>query len=341
MVLDFQNKMIDDLISMLETSADKSDHHKETLLFLRKWMGENDFFTIKTSGTTGPIKDIEFTKDSLIRSAQITLNTFSLIEGDEVLNCLPFSFVAGKMMLVRAIVGKLKLHLVEPRANPIASLDKRIKFAAFTPFQLQNIIEQNPEKLDFIESAIIGGSKVEMRLEEELQAFGTAFYETFGMSETLTHLAIRMINGRNRSPYFKALEGFDISITKEQCLIISASHIPNGPIVTNDIVQLTEDRQFLWLGRKDNVINTGGIKVYPETIEKKLAGQIDQAFMITKLPDEMLGEKVVLVIEDGTYISLSDIDFSSLTKYEKPKELRLVRELPRNKNGKIVRKIET
>jgi len=341
MILDFQNKTINDLISVLESSANESDYYQDALLFLRKWIGENELFTIKTSGTTGSIKNIEFTKDSLIRSAEITLNTFSLVKGDTVLNSLPFSFVAGRMMLVRAIVGRLKLHLILPSANPIATLETKIKFAAFTPFQLQKIIEQNADKLQLIECVIVGGSKVEMRLEEELQDCKTRCYETFGMSETLTHVAIRKINGENRSPYFKVLNGFDISTTKDQCIIISAAHLQNSPIVTNDIVQLADDGQFLWLGRKDNVINTGGIKVYPETIEKKLAGQIDQAFMITKLQDEMLGERVVLVIETDSNISLSDFNFSTLTKYEKPKELRLVKELPRNKNGKIVRKIDT
>jgi O-succinylbenzoic acid--CoA ligase len=159
------------------------------------------------------------------------------------------------------------------------------------------------------------------------------------MSETLTHIAIRAINGDDRSAFFTALKGFDIKITEDECLLISATHLPNAPIITNDIIELIDPNHFLWLGRKDNVINTGGIKVYPETIEKKLDGRIDHSFMISKLTDEKLGEKVVLVIESDGNLNLSDFDFSSLTKYEKPKELRLVKQLPRNKNGKLVRKI--
>lgn len=339
MVLDFQNRTIDSILSTLENEGNTSEYFSDALMFLRKWNQNDEVFSIKTSGTTGPIKQIHFEKDSLIRSAQITLKTFSLAEGDDILNSLPFSFVAGKMMLVRAIVGKMKLHLIEPSANPISSLNEKIKFAAFTPFQLQHIIEQTPEKLELIDSAIIGGSKVEMSLEKELQGYKTSFFETFGMSETLTHIAKRAINGDDRSSFFNVLEGFNISISEDQCLLISASHLPNSPIITNDIVELIDLKHFLWLGRKDNVINTGGIKVYPETIEKKLDGRIDQSFMISKLPDEKLGEKVVLVIESDGNLNLSDFDFSTLTKYEKPKELRLVKQLPRNKNGKLVRKI--
>lgn len=336
MILDFQKYSIDELILQLQNETEEDDYLNSILNFLSFWKIKEQF-KIMSSGTTGAKKELSFSKKSLIRSAQITIDAFSLKEGDLVINALPLTFVAGKMMFVRAIVGKLRVLVVEPSANPIVKLENKISFSAFTPYQLQHIIEESAEKLSLFNKIIIGGSKISDKLDSLIQSTKAEIYETFGMSETLTHIALRPVNGKGKSDYFSVLPAFTISTNEDDCLLINAKHIGNTSIETNDIIRLEGKREFQWVGRKDNVINSGGVKLFPEEIEKKLSKVIDQPFMICKTMDDDLGEKVVLVIESKNDIKLTDINFSHLSKYEIPKELRLLNQLPRNKNGKLIR----
>lgn len=336
MILDFQKYTIDELIRQLQNETEEDEYLNSILEFLSLWKTKEQF-KIMSSGTTGVKKELLFSKKSLVRSAQITIDAFSLKEGDIVINALPLTFVAGKMMLVRAIVGKLRVLVLEPSANPIVKLENKITFSAFTPYQLQHIIEESAEKLNLINKIIIGGSKISDKLATLVQTTKAEVYETFGMSETLTHIAIRPVNGEGKSDYFSILPAFAISTNEDDCLLINAKHLGSTSIETSDIIRLEGKRKFQWIGRKDNVINSGGIKLFPEEIERKLSIVIDQPFMIAKAMDNDLGEKVVLVIESKEDIKLADIDFSYLSKYEKPKELRLLHQLPRNKNGKLIR----
>lgn len=337
MELDFQKDSIDDILAKLERQSSSTPFFNDVSAFLEAWKHDNNKIVVKSSGTTGPVKEIQFSKGSLIRSAEITIQEFNLKVGDRLLCALPISFIAGKMMLVRAMVLKAKLLLFEPMANPIRKLEDTVDFAAFTPYQIQHILQHNPEKLKLISKIILGGSKVDQHLSERLANFKCEFYETFGMSETLTHVAIRPINGPSRSLHFKVLDAFRFDLNSEACLQIWADHLEDSPITTQDIIQKIDGTHFLWLGRKDNVINSGGVKVYPETIERKLAHKIDVPFIISKTKDELLGEKVVLVLETEDIYTLDAFDFSDLDPYEAPREIHIVAQFPRNNNDKIIR----
>jgi O-succinylbenzoic acid--CoA ligase len=336
MLIDFQQNSLEKIMLDLRARDDNDAYIKAVQTFLEQWNSDEDRFSVKTSGTTGPLKEIAFPRASLISSARITLDNFSLKEGDTVISALPLNFVAGRMMIVRAIVGKLKVLLLHPSSNPIRDLDQPVDFAAFTPYQLQHIIQESPDKLSLIKKAIIGGSKVDDALEKAMANMSTLFFETFGMSETLTHLAIRALNGPHKADHFTILKPFQFAINNDRCLLVKAAHISDDWLTTTDIIEKIDDAHFLWLGRKDHVINSGGVKVYPETIEKKIGDTIPFPFIITKRKDAKLGEKVVLIVQADEQDFVKP-DFKSLSRYEIPKEIRFVSQLARNENGKIIR----
>jgi O-succinylbenzoic acid--CoA ligase len=342
MLLDFESDSIEEVIIKLKKSSNAAKEYiSSSIRFLMDWNSAKPLFKVMSSGTTGKAKELEFDRSSLEQSALISINTFTLKPGDILFHALPLSFIAGKMMLVRAIIGKMKLYIVEPSANPLENLSTQIDFAAFTPHQLQSIISNSPEKLNLITTIIIGGSKLDLLLEKKLQAFDCKVYETFGMSETLTHFAVRKLKKTSENLSFEVLDGFDWGINEESCLWVSAAHLPHSPIQTNDLIEVIDKLHFIWLGRKDNVINSGGIKVYPETIERKFLPFISVPFIITKQKDEQLGEKVVLLIEEKNRgsIDFQKLDFSMLTKYERPREIKYINRFPLNKNGKINRSL--
>lgn len=339
-LLDFQKYGIEEIIEGIKNKDVEANGLIEDVLnFLIMWNSKANRFPIMSSGTTGDVKEMIFLKEALIASAKITLATFGLKKGDLVLQALPLTFVAGKMMLLRAIIGKLKLKIVLPTANPIKDLKDNYTFSAFTPHQLKTILIESPEKINLFSTLIIGGSKVDSNLENKLTSFNTTFYETFGMSETLTHVAIRQLNGEKKSLYFKILDGFDWDITTNDCLQVSAEHIKDSPIITKDLIERIDEDHFLWLGRVDNVINTGGIKVYPETIERKLSASIKQPFIISKRKDDKLGEKVIIYFEEihRKYFETNPPAFLELSVFERPKEINFIDNFPRNNNGKIIR----
>ncbi|HIC38349.1 MAG TPA: O-succinylbenzoic acid--CoA ligase, partial [Candidatus Marinimicrobia bacterium] len=263
-------------------------------------------------------------------SAELTRKTFGLKKGDSALLCMPMKYVAGKMMVVRALELGLDLKVVEPSSNPLKYMDEIIDFAAMVPFQLENSLND----LDQVKTLIVGGGQVSQQLIEKLQKISTQIFETYGMTETLTHVAIKPLNGPNISDLFRALDGIRFEKDDRGCLAIHASALNPVPIVTNDLVELIDENSFRWLGRFDNVINSGGIKIIPEVVEAKLLSIIpNNRFFINGESDESLGEKVVLVVE-GNVIEIS---FDSLEKFEKPKEIYFISEFLETESGKIRR----
>lgn len=345
MILDFSSvdkaSNLSDLIEK-QIKTEGELFWRDTELFIADWLSIKSQFEIKTSGTTGVPRTLVFSRESLRRSAEITNQTFGLDQSTHYLMCLPVHFVAGKMMLVRAFESQARVTIVEPSSNPIKSLDHAIDFAAFTPHQLYEIVDQNPEKLNLIKTAIIGGSEIPVDLREKIKHFSTRFFESFGMSETLTHLAIRPLNGSDQSSYFTVLEGFDISTTSEGCLRVKADHLGDKTWETNDVIEQVGPHRFRWLGRLDHVINSGGIKLYPERIEQKIQLLFKRPFAIVKQTDTKLGEIPVLFIESSPFSSnvekqlLKEI-YNRLLKYERPKKIVYLSTFPRNKNGKLIR----
>lgn len=306
--------------------------------FLIQWFGRDESIRMQTSGSTGEPKIIYHTKAAMLVSAENTLRYFNLQTGDKALLCLPSRFVAGKMMLVRAMMGGLELVCVAPSGNPLMNLTQAIKFAAMTPHQVIQTIRECPEKLHDLETLIIGGGEVNLRLIERLNMpdITTKCFSTFGMTETITHIALRQLNPLSSS--YKTLPGITVFETEKGTLGIYAPYIQEQPILTNDVIKMEGENAFQWLGRLDNVINSGGVKLHPELIEQKMSTLMKGVnFYLTGQKDDELGEIAVLVVETKEDIDLPDWS-QTLSKYECPKEVIFVDEFQRTPTGKVIRK---
>ncbi|WP_427874749.1 AMP-binding protein [Flavobacterium sp. MMS24-S5] len=297
--------------------------------FFLDWFDKKDYIEMTTSGTTGLPKLVRLKKQAMIQSALATGDFFDLKPGDKALLCLPTQFVAGKMMLVRSLILGLELDVVSPSLHPLELNTTTYDFVAMVPLQVQNSIAG----LSKVRKLIIGGAKLDSALEEKLLPLKTEIYETYGMTETITHIAAKRLG----DSVFSILPNVKISQDDRQCLVINVATISDEPIVTNDLVELLNEQQFKFLGRIDNVINSGGVKLIPEQIEAKLIGKINSRFFVTGLPDTTLGEKLVLVIE-GEKQDFEPEFFDVLGKYEKPKEIVFVSKFKENENGKLLRK---
>ena len=298
--------------------------------FISEWMNGNDEMMLQTSGSTGTPKPITVKKDWMKNSARLTGRTFGLKEGDSALLCMPMKYVAGKMMVVRALELELDLKVVEPCSNPLKNINEPINFAAMVPLQLENSLKD----LAKVKKLIVGGGQVNSKLEEKLQSVSTHVYETYGMTETLTHVAIKPLNGPSKSDVFRALDDIDFELDGRGCLVINAPKMNPKPVITNDFIDLVDEKSFRWLGRYDNIINSGGIKIIPEVVEAKLSSIVpNRRFFIAGKSDKSLGEKVVLVVEGKSM----DISCKSLDKFEQPKEIHFIPEFVETKSGKIHR----
>lgn len=310
--------------------------------FLLDWLNDKDYVEAKTSGSTGPPKLIRLKKSHMINSALATGKFFELPANTTALLCLPCEYIAGKMMLVRAMVLGWQLDLIPPKANPLDQLFKIYDFCAMTPFQLDNSLS----RLHLVKKLIVGGGTVSSNLKKLVQGLGTEVYETYGMTETITHIAARRINPKKekQSPIpFHTLPHISLSTDDRHCLVIDAPSISDEKIVTNDVVELLSPKTFILKGRIDNVINSGGIKLYPEEIEAKLEKVIAPRFFISSLPDDALGEKVVLMVEsEFSEEALENLEreireLRQLEKYEVPKKIYFVERFEETPSGKIHR----
>lgn len=296
--------------------------------FILDWFDDKSYIDMYTSGTTGTPKSIRIDKNAMVHSAIATGDFFDLQPGDRVLHCLPAKYVAGKMMFVRSFILGLDMDFVPPSSHPLEHNDEKYDFSAMVPLQAKNSLD----KLSQIKKLIIGGVKIHKSLEQELVKLPIKIYETYGMTETITHIAAKEVG----TEAFSTLPNVTVSVNENQCLEIVAKNIGGEKIVTNDIVKLISDSQFVWLGRFDNIINSGGIKLLPEQIENKLSHSIAGRFFVNGEPDETLGEKVVLYVE-GAPIEINHSIFDVLDKYEKPKEIIFIPKFKETATGKIMR----
>ncbi|MEO7978473.1 AMP-binding protein [Flavobacterium sp.] len=321
-----------DELTVIACSLIKEGNPNEQAIgdFLLDWFDEKEYIEMKTSGTTGLPKLIRLQKLAMIQSALATGKFFDLKSGDKALLCLPVKFIAGKMMLVRSLILGLDLDIVEPCTMPLASNKIVYDFAAMVPLQVQNSIKT----LEKVKKLIVGGAKMDAELEKKLLPLKTDVYETYGMTETITHIAARKVGEK----FFTVLPNVKIIKDNRGCLVIDIPVISEEPIITNDLIELITENQFTFLGRIDNVINSGGVKLIPEQIEAKLIGKINSRFFVTGIPDSLLGEKLILVIEGEKQHFSADF-FDVLDKYEKPKEIVFVPKFKENENGKLLRKL--
>ena len=307
--------------------------------FLTDWLSDSEYIVARTSGTTASPKIIHLSKQHMVNSAINTADFFDLEAGHSALHCLPANYIAGKMMLVRAIAIGLEIDLTEPSASPIFDYDKTYDFSAMVPLQLSQMVDY----VDNIKNILVGSAVVSNKLKARIQKCEGNIFETYGMTETCTHVAARRLNNFDRSPLpenqwhlFTALSNVNISQDLRGCLVIDAPYISTREIITNDIVKLHSDRTFEWLGRLDNVINSGGVKLYPEVIENKLSKQLMQRFFIASKDDESLGQKLILIVE-GEPNSIDKSVFDVLDKYEVPKQIYYLPEFIETFSGKIQR----
>ena len=293
-------------------------------------------------------KKIAATREQLKASARITAAYLKLEPEQTALVCLDVSFVAGLMMLVRAIEMGMNIIITHPEANPLQSLDPAINvdFAAFVPYQIEAILKSPQRgKLNAITNVIIGGAPLSEQTKVDLQSFTNNVYATYGMTETLTHIALQKINGVTDKT-FQVLPGFDIGTDARGCLTVKANHLGNEVIITNDLVELISKNQFRWLGRIDGVINSGGVKIIPEKVEAVVATifnklNLPNRFFIAGLPNAQLGEAVTLVVEgmltkDETE-SLTHALSQTLSRYENPKAIYCLEKFIYTNSGKINR----
>ena len=305
------------------------DFDRITGEFLLEWFNKKSFITVTTSGTTGVPKKINLEKQAMVNSALATAEFFNLKAGNRVLNCLSTNYIAGKMMLIRSMILGFEMDFVTPTSNPLKDNKHNYDFVAMVPMQVQNSISD----LYKVKKLIVGGAKISETLLKQLLEVPTQIYETYGMTETITHIAVKKIGEKS----FSVLPNIKIATDERGCLVIIASHISETKISTNDVIELLSETQFLLLGRIDNVINSGGVKLFPEQIEAKLSDKIKQRFFVIGIPDEKLGEQVLIVIE-GKPTLFDDLVFENLDPYEKPKSIRFVTKFIETESGKVMRK---
>lgn len=324
-----------------------TEYEQKVTDFCEKWLNGQNEFVIKTSGSTGEPKPISLTRFQMEASAKLTGKTFNLKAGDIALVCLNVEYIAGMMMLVRGMVLGLKLIIIVPSSKPLEGLEnQRIDFAAFVPLQLQTLLEDNRniEKLNQMKAIIVGGAAVNEVLENEIQPLFVPIFSTYGMTETVSHIAVRRLNGENKNQNFRVLEGVKIGLDARNCLNIIADASNNELIQTNDIVEMVGENEFKIIGRYDNIINSGGVKIQLEKVEKALENEIQilnvKRYFAFGISDEKLGQKLVLVVEKAfldqnvTNSFLKNIG-SILSKYEIPKEVLLIDNFLETPTGKI------
>lgn len=309
--------------------------------FLRKWQSESPTLSVRTSGSTGVPKVIEVEKDRMRASAQMTCDYLGLKEGDTALLCMPLQYIAGMMMVVRTAERGMKLVCVEPSNRPLRTLCKKSKdvmdtpitFAAMVPSQVYETLKHKEEKemLKRIPVLIIGGGAIDADLERTLTTFPNQIYSTYGMTETLSHIALR----RMGTPFYSPLPGVSLAQTPEGCLVIDAPSVCPTTLVTHDIVEFAEESKtphFRIIGRSDNTICSGGIKIQIEEMEATLRPVFGNTIQVTSVPDHKFGEAVVLL----TTLPLDEqkLQDTLTNHYWRPKHIILIDELPLTGTGK-------
>lgn len=333
--------MLIDLSKPLSIQGTSSNEFETKVLdYIKEWFSYSKTVKIQSSGSTGIPKIFEVEKSKMLNSAEMTCNFLDLKEGNVALICLPIEYISGKMMVVRSILRKLKLKIAEPSTNPLQNINQEIDFCAMTPLQVENSLD----KLHLIKNLIIGGASVSETLKNKIfQALKpsnspTQIFETYGMSETLSHIALRQIFP-HQEDWFKIFEDVEISLDERDCLKIFAPKLNSEILKTNDLVEINNQNQFRFLGRLDNVINSGGAKIFPEELEKLVKQIIPNEVIFLGINDEKLGQKLILIIE-GSESEVIKQKFSAINyekSFYKPKDVIFVEQIPRTPNGKVNR----
>ena len=336
--LNGQLKATEELLKL--QSANYPEWEQEWIAFLKEWYSPQGWIEVQTSGSTGIPKKIRLTKEFVSASAQRTLRFFQLKEGHRVLHCLPSRYIAGKLMIVRSLIGKLDLWIVPPSSGFDFLEKEQFEFAAMVPNQVIKILDSSSGKnrLQNIRQLLIGGSAIPLTLEKRLSALSTRSCSSYATTETATHIAIRELNEKDADGYYHCMDDIHVKLSAKGCLKIFVPGLSDKYLETTDIADLKDEKTFRILGRADHIIISGGIKYSPETIERKLETAIDIPFMIASLPHEQLGRQIVLVAEGNEDREIrhriKTICHSRLDKYEIPRQFFFNSKLPRTGNDK-------
>jgi O-succinylbenzoic acid--CoA ligase len=325
----------------IQVSGDdtKPPWKREVFRFIHLWLSETAWIVQHTSGTTGKSKEIKLPRQSMISSAVNTCRYFGLEKGQNALLCLPAEYIAGKMMIVRAVTCGLNLLLTEPKGTPDLAATGIIDFCAMVPMQVTNLLDSG-SAFSGLQKLIIGGGEISEALESRLQDLPVQVYATYGMTETCSHIALRKLGNPSSGHDYYALPGVDLSLDERGCLVIKANYLPE-PVITNDLAKLTGGSAFRWIGRYDNMINSGGIKVIPEELEEKIRERTGQECALIGLPDRKLGQRLILVMEkkkDPAPELLVKSALQNLLPHQlQPGEIIRVHRFPRNQVHKLDR----
>lgn len=309
-------------------------------MFLHDWFNDAPVLTVQTSGSTGTPKKLIVRKDQMMQSARLTCEYLKLHEGDSALLCMNLRYIGAMMMVVRSLVAGLNLILRPASGHPLLDVEVPVRFAAMVPLQVYNTlqIQEEKEKLTKIDTLIIGGGAIDKALEQEIQTSPGFIYSTYGMTETLSHIALRRLNGANASDHYYPFTSVELSLSTEKTLIIHAPLLCDDVLQTNDVAHIYPDGSFVILGRKDNIINSGGIKIQAEAIEKELQYFLICPFVVTFVEDQRLGQAVTLLIAGDVDLKKLDTIYQTvLTPYAHPQYTYSVTQIPQTGNGKIDR----
>lgn len=329
--------MLNDLILLDGVS---NDHLQGIKQFINEWNDESYEIEVETSGSTGSPKKIKLLKSAVRKSAQATGLFFDLQPGQTALLNLSVNYIAGKLMIVRAIEHQMNLVVAPLNDNPLLNeYEGIIDFAAMVPAQVKSVLEsgESSEKLKKIKNIIIGGAPLNPQIENELTTLDCRCFVTFGMTETITHFALRKVG----TPIYRCLPGFKCSIDDRSCLVLAENEILPEPLITNDIIDLIDAETFKWRGRYDFVINSGGVKIHPEKVEKMIGHLFpNNRFYVTSKQDDQFGEIAILLIEgqlEEDSEELLKVAKSFLPKYHCPKEAYFKGAFNYTESGKIIR----
>lgn len=308
--------------------APSDEQEANAIQLIKAWQSGVDKFIFQTSGSTGPPSKVVFSRNQLEASALLTQRALKLKAGYNALICLDVNFIAGAMMIIRSLVSKMNMIIQSPSSDPLHGMNEPVDFIALVPLQLHSILDRSPEILDHLQTIIIGGAPLQIQLIQKLQQRTSSFYATYGMTETLSHIALQKLNGSGRQHEFHMLPGINISTDNRNCLVIQAKHLGPDPVITNDVVEILNGDTFRVHGRIDQVINSGGIKIQPQKVEGIIQTvfqnlEIHTRFFLAGIPDDILGSRLILVLE-GSPLSPDDKEQilialgNALGKYEIP-----------------------
>ena len=321
---------------------------QEAFSFCKDWLAGKDRFEQATSGSTGTPKLKEIARQQLKASARATGAFFGVDSEFKLLCCLNPAYIAGKMMLVRALVWDCEITLVEPNSDPLASQEEPFDLVAMVPLQVETSLASpsSLKKLKAIQTVLIGGAPLSDSLHTALSQEGIAAWQTFGMTETVSHIALAPIG--TGELIYETLPGVEIGVSENQCLWIQSAMSGSTKIQTNDIIELRSKNTFVWLGRTDFVVNSGGIKLFPEQLEEKINPWMSErypgvSYFFFGEADDRLGKRLVLYVEgEASQFNLESLEKELkklLGKFEVPKKINLLPRFTYTDTGKVNRPV--